>query len=87
MLFAKFYSPQWILWVIPWLVLWARTPLDVAGIVVFDLTTCAYFPYLYYMQDKHPLWFPGIIAFKTLLLGLWILHILCRNTKANSAHE
>jgi hypothetical protein len=58
MLFAKFYSPQWILWVIPWLVLWARTPLDVAGIVVFDLTTYAYFPYLYYMQDKHPLWFP-----------------------------
>ena len=75
MLFAKFYSPQWILWVTPLLILLARTPKEITGIVVFDLFTYIYFPYIYYLQDKHPLWFPGIIALKTLLLSFWILHL------------
>ncbi len=76
MLFAKFCSPQWILWIVPLLVLLVRTPSEMAGIVVLDLVIYVYFPYIYYLQDKHPLWFPGIIALKTLMLGIWILHLL-----------
>ena len=77
-LFAKFYSPQWILWFVPLLVLLARTRGEIAGIVVFDLVTFLYFPYIYYLEDKHPLWFPGIIALKTALLGIWLWHLLRR---------
>lgn len=71
-LFAKFYSPQWILWIAPLLLLLARTRGEIAGIVLFDLVTFLYFPHIYYLEDKHPLWFPGIIALKTVLLGWWL---------------
>ena len=78
MLFAKFYSPQWILWVTPLLVLLANRPIEVAGIVLLYVVTYVYFPYLYHLPDKPPMWFPGIIALKTALLALWMLHLLYR---------
>lgn len=76
MLFAKFYSPQWILWISPLLILLCRTKMEIAGIIVFDLVTYLYFPLIYYTVDKHPLWFPGIIALKTALIGIWMLYLL-----------
>jgi hypothetical protein len=43
-LFAKFDSPQWILWIIPFLILKARRSLDVLWIILFDLVTYIGFP-------------------------------------------
>ncbi len=79
MLFAKFSSPQWILWIVPLLVLLARTPGEIIGIVALDLVTYVYFPSVYYMQDKHYLLFPGIITLKSILYGLWIIHLFYRD--------
>lgn len=86
-LFAKFYSPQWILWIAPLLVLLARTRWEIAGIVVFDLVTFLYFPHIYYLEDKHPLWFPGIIALKTVLLGWWLWQLARREKMLFSVLE
>lgn len=75
-LFAKFYSPQWILWIFPFLILLARSPGEIAGIIILDLITYIYFPIVYYLEDKHHLWFPGLIALKTAVFGLWMLYLL-----------
>ena len=47
MLFGKFFSPQWILWVSPFLILLARDRRDVSRIVLFDLVTYLHFPVVY----------------------------------------
>ncbi|MDD5449084.1 MAG: GDSL-type esterase/lipase family protein [Candidatus Omnitrophica bacterium] len=47
MLFAKFYSPQWILWVTPFLILRARNWKDIVPIALFDFATYFHFPIAY----------------------------------------
>jgi len=65
MLFAKFYSPQWILWILPFLILRARNIKDVFMIVLFDIVTYFYFPVIY--DGYQPLLIPIIIV-KTIIL-------------------
>lgn len=78
MLFAKFYSPQWLLWVTPMLILLVRRPAEIGGIVVLDLVTFVYFPLLFDRQsDLRPL-LDLAVAAKTLLVGAWIVHLLRR---------
>ena len=65
MLFAKFYSPQWILWILPFLILRAKNTKDVLLIVIFDLVTYIYFPIIY---DGYSSFLQPIIIIKTALL-------------------
>ncbi len=43
-LFSRIYSPQWLLWLMPMLILAARTSKDIAGIIFYDVTTYLAFP-------------------------------------------
>lgn len=51
MLFAKFYSPQWLLWILPFLIIRAQTRRDVILIVLFDLLTYLKFPIAFDIVD------------------------------------
>ena len=65
MLFAKFYSPQWILWVLPFLILRARNKKDIVLIILFDLVTYLYFPVIY---DGYPNLLYSIVVVKTIII-------------------
>lgn len=47
MLFAKFYSPQWILWVSPLWILRSEKTSDLLWLAAFDLASLLHFPILY----------------------------------------
>ncbi len=73
MLFAKFYSPQWILWILPFLILRAKNGKDIFFIVLFDLVTYLYFPVIY--DGFRGLFYP-IIVIKTAILLYFIVDIV-----------
>jgi len=68
LLFAKFYSPQWILWVSPFLILNARKKADVLWIILFDLLTYLYFPIGFDLFGDTSSVFMLMIVIKTLFL-------------------
>ena len=72
MLFGKFYSPQWIIWAMPFLILSCRDRATLALIAAFDVATYAYFPVIFdALRTTHPVPFPMAICIKTgLLLAL-----------------
>lgn len=72
MLFAKFYSPQWILWVLPFLILRAQNRKDVLPIIIFDLATYLYFPVIY---DGCPNLLYPIVVVKTVIILYFIATI------------
>ena len=43
-LFSRIYSPQWLLWLMPMLLLAARTRKDILGIIFYDVSTYLAFP-------------------------------------------
>lgn len=73
MLFAKFYSPQWILWISPLLILDAKKIVDVIWITLFDLITYIYFPISFTVFGENSIIFIIIIFLKTILLIKFIL--------------
>jgi hypothetical protein len=64
MLFAKFSSPQWLLWILPFLILRAQSRRDVVMIVLFDLLTYLRFPIAYDIVDH-----TNIGAFDLLIIA------------------
>jgi hypothetical protein len=44
LLFSRIYSPQWLLWLMPLLILSARTRKDIALIFIYDISTYLAFP-------------------------------------------
>jgi hypothetical protein len=95
MLFAKFYSPQWIVWLMPFLTLWlagdgARPPIArVAAVVGFDLLTYLYFPLAFDAYARAPglrgLYFGVLVVKSALVLGLAIA--LARSLAEDRAHD
>jgi hypothetical protein len=94
MLFAKFYSPQWILWISPLLILSARKKSDTIWIILFDLLTYIYFPIFYDIYCYIPgitnimsisTWdiFISIIFIKTIFLVGFALSLLFELIKDN----
>ncbi len=71
MCFANFYSPQWLLWVAPLLVLGARARADILVVAAFDLLTYIYFPLAYDLYGDTPV-FTGVLvahaAFRVFVL-------------------
>jgi len=43
-LFSRIYSPQWLLWLMPFLILTARNWFDIAWIIIYNLVTYLNFP-------------------------------------------
>jgi hypothetical protein len=73
MLFAKFYSPQWILWILPFLLLAVRDARWLALVVALDLATYFCFPIAFdLLRPRHPAPFPAAVAIKTAILALAI---------------
>jgi hypothetical protein len=69
MLFAKFYSPQWLLWLMPFLVLAWSGRRAVYLAVALDLASYAYFPFIFDLQSPgRRVLMPAIIGIKTILL-------------------
>jgi hypothetical protein len=76
-LFAKFYSPQWILWVNPLLILAAKRRIDILPIVFLDIVTYIYFPISYDLFGYSSAILTVCIVLKTLLLtGIWVALML-----------
>jgi hypothetical protein len=73
MLFAKFYSPQWILWAMPFLIMRAKKRQDVLLIIIFDLVTYLYFPVIY---DGYPNFLYPIVVIKTIIILYLITTII-----------
>ena len=73
MLFAKFYSPQWILWIMPFLILRAKNLKDILMIVAFDLITYLYFPVIY---DSSPALLIPVTIIKTAILLYFLVTVL-----------
>ena len=65
MIFAKFYSPQWILWIYPFLILHAKNRKDVLLIIALDIATFLYFPIIF---DGFPNLLDLIVIIKTAIL-------------------
>jgi len=73
--FAKFYSPQWILWVLPFLILRIQNRKDILLVIIFDITTYLYFPVIF---DGSKALLDAIIIIKTVIL-FWFVVILFKN--------
>ena len=71
-LFSKFYSPQWILWILPFLILRAKNLKDIIPIIIFDLITYLYFPVIFHGYKT--LLYP-IVVVKTIILLYFIATI------------
>ena len=81
--FAKFYSGQWILWILPFLILRVVKKRDLIPIIIFDLVTYLYFPVIF---DGYPNLLGGIIFIKSFVLLYFIVTIfkdVCSDIKAN----
>ncbi|MBU1164508.1 hypothetical protein KKA15_03025 [Patescibacteria group bacterium] len=74
--FAKFYSPQWILWFSPLVIILIKNKRDVLWLILFDLTTYIYFPILYYTITEISIIYLLTIIFRTFLFIKLILPLL-----------
>lgn len=83
LLFAKFYSPQWILWVSPFLILKARKKADVLWLILFDLLTYLYFPIGFDIFGEASGAFMLLIALKTIFLIGFIVPLVGELAKDN----
>jgi hypothetical protein len=66
-LFAKFYSAQWILWFYPVFLMLIKNKLQLITLIVFDVVSYLYFPVLWDTLGTESPLFTGIIVLKTVL--------------------
>jgi len=76
LLFAKFYSPQWILWIIPFLILRIQKVKDIFWIIIFDVVTYLYFPVIF---DGCKSLLNTVIIIKTIILAC-LVALLFKNS-------
>jgi len=74
MLFAKYYSPQWLLWIVPFLILLARTRRDVLMIVLFDLLTYLKFPVAFDLADQSKFGYFDVLILLNILFLLYFVY-------------
>lgn len=77
MLFAKFYSPQWILWIMPLLIMLIKSRSEIKGVVALDIITYCYYPLTFsflYSNNRALAFF--FITLKTLVLLGWASYLL-----------
>jgi len=71
-LFSRIYSPQWLLWLMPFLILAARNWFDVAWIIIYNLVTYLTFPMArdLYGIDSAAFKIGGAATAAVLMIGL-----------------
>jgi hypothetical protein len=67
-LFAKFYSPQWLLWFVPLALLLPLPRWAWIVLVAHDLLSFVQFPVLFDALHPDALWYHGVVALRTLAL-------------------
>ncbi len=72
MLFSRIYSPQWLLWILPLMILLARDVIDAALIVAYGTLTYLEFPILYVGFGANPYAAP-LLGWMNVVLLLWII--------------
>jgi hypothetical protein len=80
-LFSKFYSPQWILWLSPFWVLLVQRRVEIWILVAFDVCTYLYFPIAYKNLGVHSLGTAFFVLAKNACLIVilwWLLRDLVR---------
>jgi hypothetical protein len=91
MLFSKFYSPQWIIWAMPFLILWISNKKEACAVIAFDVATYLYFPIAYRNLDLSSYWFAISIGIKNislvLLIALLVKTILMSSRDAHAAQQ
>jgi hypothetical protein len=70
-LFSRFQSPQWLVWITPLAALAARSRAELALVFALDVVTFAYFPWAYDALGPRAAAFTALIA---LLSALRVLH-------------
>jgi uncharacterized membrane protein len=68
-IFSRIWSPQWLLWLLPLMILSARTKLDIAWIIAYDLLSYLAFPIIFDLAG------PGSFALKAAGLANYIVLI------------
>lgn len=70
MLFSRIWSPQWFLWLIPFLIISAKNLKTVGLIIVYNLATYLSFPLIsdYYGSNSYQFYFSGLLTYVILLV-------------------
>lgn len=76
MLFAKYYSPQWLLWIVPFLILRIKSTRDVVLVILFDLLTYLKFPLAFDMADQTKF---GVFDVLIIVNVLFLIYFLYRS--------
>ncbi|RMF59532.1 MAG: hypothetical protein D6748_06180 [Calditrichaeota bacterium] len=71
-LFSPIYSPQWILWIMPFLLLCTDSPVELIPIILFDGITYLYFPFIYGNKALFPGLFITMMIIKTMILAYFM---------------
>jgi hypothetical protein len=66
-LFARFQSPQWLLWIAPLALVGAVRTLDLALVIAIDLLSYLYFPVIYDLLGEKSGWIAGVILLISIL--------------------
>jgi hypothetical protein len=69
-LFTRIFSPQWWLWILPFLILTIENKMDVVLIILYDLLDYAAFPLVYDMAGIDS---PAYLLVTGLLLGIMLI--------------
>jgi hypothetical protein len=82
-IFAKFYSPQWVLWITPLLILLANDWKDIFWIIALDLSSYILFPIVY---DLDLVFLPDYLFHIPLLL-IYFRYLLIFTFRFNSEEK
>ena len=77
-LFARIYSPQWILWIFPFLVLSIRNKIDVVFLILYSIQCYIGFPVLFdtFRSDALMYWLGAInLVFLTIIMLIAFLRL------------
>lgn len=80
-LFAKFYSPQWILWFLPFLVLIISSK-EIILLIAYDIINYIAFPLIYDGLGSYNIGFDMITLARSILL-IWLIWLLIKKIFLN----
>jgi uncharacterized membrane protein len=86
MLFSRIWSPQWMLWLLPLLILTARTPRHIHLIICYGVLNYLAFPLVYDLAGQAN-WLLRVVVLASYLLLAYESAIAYRGTKEPAALE
>lgn len=77
-LFTRIFSPQWWLWVLPFLIITSNTKVDLSLIVLYDLIDYVAFPVLYDLAGSESIAYLTVTGMLMVLLVVFIVRSIIR---------